>query len=368
MWSDILKSLKCSSNPNISIYERVLIMKNIQLFSNLSEWKIFQLAENLKTEIYKDKQILIKNGPPSDKFFIIKSGQVRAFIGEVLIKEFGKNESFGDISSGKRYSKSVTFATNERTECYVLEKEIFDEIIDSSLFKPLEKIFVLKDITITLDNLHFVKELGVGSHGKVYLVHNLKNLYAVKTAEIKSTTNHKLLRYYINEKNIMSAIDHPFIVKLVNTFKTKQHLFFLMEYIDGITVKQYFDGRRRDQLRDLNETQFFGAILFSIVGYLQRMRVIHRDFKPSNCIIDQNGYLKLIDFGVAKDLTGKDYTSTILGTAHYMPPEMLLGQPYSFASDYWSAGILLFEWFYGYYPFGHTSIDVFEVYDEITEK
>ena len=91
--------------------------------------------------------------------------------------------------------------------------------------------------------------------------------------------------------------------------------------------------------------------MFSVLNYLQNKRIIHRDLKPDNIIINTNGYLKVIDFGVAKNLEKKDYTNTIIGTSFYMSPEVILGKPYNFNADYWSLGIILYEIYYGKLPF-----------------
>jgi cGMP-dependent protein kinase len=83
-------------------------------------------------------------------------------------------------------------------------------------------------------------------------------------------------------------------------------------------------------------------------------------------MIDSNGYLKMIDFGTAKVLT--DYTSTVIGTPHYIPPEILQGKGYSLSCDFWSVGVCIYEIFYGAYPFGNYVTEVIEIYKEILNK
>jgi serine/threonine protein kinase len=83
-------------------------------------------------------------------------------------------------------------------------------------------------------------------------------------------------------------------------------------------------------------------------------------------MINTNGYIKVIDFGIAKYLM-KDYTNTIIGTPHYMSPEVILGKPYSFSVDYWSTGIVLYEIFYGRVPFGYDINDIKDIYKDIIE-
>ena len=103
-----------------------------------------------------------------------------------------------------------------------------------------------------------------------------------------------------------------------------------------------------------------------MLDYLQKKYIAHRDIKPSNIMIDTNGYLKMIDFGTAKILT--DYTSTIIGTPHYIAPEILQGRGYSLSCDFWSVGICVYEIFYGKYPFGNYANEVIEIYKEILKN
>jgi cGMP-dependent protein kinase len=103
-----------------------------------------------------------------------------------------------------------------------------------------------------------------------------------------------------------------------------------------------------------------------MLDYLQKKYIAHRDIKPSNIMIDTNGYLKMIDFGTAKIL--KDYTSTIIGTPHYIAPEILQGKGYSLSCDFWSLGICMFEIFYGIYPFGNNANEVIDIYKDVLKK
>lgn len=368
-WIDILKRTKSFNNKNFSMYTIISLFRNHVLFSRLDELKLFQLAENFKFTKYKTGEKILKNGPSSDKFYIIVSGKVGMEINNVEVKWLSDGHSFGDIiSKPTSFSQKATYFAKTNVECFYLEVECYKEIFNVEKFE-ISPTLNLKDETLSLDKLYYVKDLGQGSFGKVYLVHDSKDFYAMKTAEIqKLKENKESAHIFLNEKTIMYSINYPFIVKLINTYKTKDFIFFLMEFVNGVTLRYYLNLKTKNDFRNIDEFTFFGAILGTILNYLQKNRIIHRDLKPDNLMIDQDGYLKAIDFGVAKDLAGKDSTHTVVGTIHYMAPEVISGKNYSFGVDFWSVGIILFEVFYGKQPFGFGNKDPQSVYLEILGK
>ena len=369
-WKIIINTLQISFGENkekINFYNMMKILRTCKLFENLNEWKIFQLADSVKLKTFHDNKKIIKNGPKSDKLYIIKEGKVKSIMGD-FVQDLKKGDWFGDITSNEELiapNKIQVFIPNGKSECYYIEKEIYDQIIHYKDKTLIDKAFeVIKGInsSFNLDDLFFVRELD---NSKVCLVHDKKNIYAAKTIIIKNARQQKLLKYYIEEKNILLSLNHPFISKLINTFKTNYHLYFILEFINGLTISSYCRLRPKDDIRNINEMVFIASCLFSIVNYLESMRVIHRDIKPTNCIIEKDGYIKLIDFGIAKDMTGKDYTNTIIGTNHYISPEVIDGKGYSFETDYWSIGVLLYKFFFGYLPFGKGSNEQMKIYEEI---
>lgn len=139
-----------------------------------------------------------------------------------------------------------------------------------------------------------------------------------------------------------------------------------MEHVNGLVLSKYIENRAENKIRNKYETQFYIASLFVIITYLNNKKIAHRDIKPDNIMLNERGYMKMIDFGTA--IVVKDFTTTITGTPHYIAPEVLLGKGYSFSADYWSIGITAFEIFFNYYPFGNKATDPLEVYKEIVKK
>ena len=372
LWENLLPKLSSLKFPElkITIYDLIDILKQDSLFYFLPIFKIFQLANTMKIKYYQPGEIIIKDGPISDYYYYIHEGKIEIYIEKNNIKKLTKNQFFGDIISQKgSYSRKANFIALTKVICLIIEKENYEKILEEDeLFQHLKKMLVLKDLTISLDSLFFVRDVGFGSYGKVYLVCDDKKYYAMKVAEKKFLKENKsITKFFINEKIITSSLNFPFIVHLINTYKTKEYLFFLMEFVDGISLRNKIE-MKNNELNNIEEIQFYGAILFSVLNYLQKKRILHRDFKPDNIMIDTNGYLKVIDFGVAYKLENKDYTNTIIGTCHYMSPEVIEGKNYSFNCDYWSIGIILYEIFYGKLPFGFNVNDRNKIYKEILEN
>ena len=217
----------------------------------------------------------------------------------------------------------------------------------------------LQDNTVELKDLLFKMPLGTGNYGNVSLVRNKKNKfpYAIKAISRNQINAEQLHLNLELERSILLKIDHPFIVKLVKSLKDKNNVYFLMEYIKG---KELFDVIRDIGLLNKPQTQFYGASLMLAVDYLHERKFIFRDIKPENVMVIQNGYLKLIDFGTAKEIS--DRTNTIIGTPHYMAPEVILGEGYSFQVDIWSIAICMYEFVCGGVPFGENAEEPMDVY------
>ena len=367
-WSEIIKSSENDKNNNIDLCETVQKLKRVQIFSSLTETQFLELSKLVSKETYKEAEIISYEGKIADKFYIIKNGKVKLYQKKKYIRELEQGGCFGEIIGITGEIKLFTVIAMKYTECYVITKEDF-MVLDQGLIAQIKSLSYLNDVNVSLSDLFFVKVLGNGRFGKVFLVHNTHHFYAVKFAKIKNICiNKNLMQYYYNEKTIMFQIDHPFILKLVKTLKNGEYLFFLLEYIDGVTLKTYIDKRKKRNTKNPFEAAFYGGILLIVINYLHNKKILHRDIKPDNCMIDKTGYLKVIDFGVAKELKDKDTTSTLCGTPHYLAPEVITGKGYSFNADYWSLGVTMFEIFYGYLPFGQSAKDVVTVYYEVLNK
>ena len=225
--------------------------------------------------------------------------------------------------------------------------------------------FFLEDFSIELKDLDNIKELGRGNYGFVNLVRSKKNkhLYAIKALNLMQIKKENLQQSVELEKNVLLKVDHPFIMKMVKYLKNDTHIFFIMEYIRG---KELWDVMRDIGLCDKSQTQFYGASMLISIDYLHKHHYIYRDLKPENIMINEKGYIKIIDFGTVKEI--KDRTTTTVGTPQYMAPEMVSGTGYAFQVDMWAIAICMYELFCGKVPFGEDSEDPMEIYRAVSKE
>lgn len=368
-WDPILEKLGLNMHNNMmKITNRVSNLKKIFIFKSLSESKLKTIAEMMTKKKFENGQTIIQEGTLGDEFYLISKGRVKITKNGSLLRELEEGNCFGEIAviTGDIRSASV-IAISKKVICYQLTKDELFSILDNDKIRDyLIRKSSLQDTSIKLNELFFMKFLGKGKFGSVNLVHNKKNLYAIKAVSRKAALKQRILcKYFSTERKIMLQLDHPFIIKMVKSLKNSQYCFFLLEFVNGKNLDDYINEERNYRNRHF-ETKFYVASMLLMIEYLHKKSIAHRDIKPSNLMIDHNGYLKLIDFGTSKIIS--DFTHTIIGTPHYMPPEVLAGKGYSLSCDFWSIGICMYELFYESLPFGAEAKDILDVYKEILHQ
>ena len=360
------KELQNIYNHKLSIY------RSFTFLNLLEEEELFSLISSITQNSYKKNDILINEEHKCENFYLIISGEVKhKFYNEETVIRFSDGECFGEIflldGDGEFLKDSFVVVTSEKLSTLEISKEIFFELLQKPKINDYIKVkMCLEDKSIVLTDLYYITNLGKGKFGNVYLVHNGVFIYAIKVVcrtFIKNIS--KAWKYLQNENNILRLLNFQFIIKLVKTFKTKEFVFFLMEYSTGSQLDSVLDILVNRTT--INIVKFYGGILFLILDYLSKQKIIHRDIKPSNIMVDSNGYIKLVDFGAAKRILN-GYAKTMIGTPFYMAPEIVAGKNYSFPSDYYSVGICLYYMYYRKYPFGMGINDVYLIYQEILKK
>jgi serine/threonine protein kinase len=201
---------------------------------------------------------------------------------------------------------------------------------------------------MALDQFERLVIVGTGTFGRVYLVRHrpTNKYYAMKTLKKTEVVRLKQVEHINSEKQILSSIKHPFIVNLYRSFQDEKYLFMIMEYVIG---GELFSHLRRAGRFNNEVTRFYAAEIVLALEYLHSLNIVYRDLKPENLLIDQQGHIKITDFGFSKRV--EDRTWTLCGTPEYLAPEIIQSKGHGKAVDWWALGILIFEMLAGYPPF-----------------
>ncbi|GKV04317.1 hypothetical protein SLEP1_g16486 [Rubroshorea leprosula] len=204
--------------------------------------------------------------------------------------------------------------------------------------------------SICIEDFEVLKVVGQGAFGKVYQVRKkgTSEIYAMKVMRKDKIVEKNHAEYMKAERDILTKIDHPFIVQLKYSFQTKYRLYLVLDFINGghLFFQLYHHGLFREDL-----ARIYAAEIVSAVSHLHANGIMHRDLKPENILLDADGHVMLTDFGLAKEFDENTRSNSMCGTVEYMAPEIILGKGHDKAADWWSVGILSYEMLTGKPPF-----------------
>eukprot|EP01054_Gregarina_sp_Poly1_P004206 Gregarina_sp_Poly_1__4205@NODE_229_length_11141_cov_173_244537_g203_i0_p5_GENE_NODE_229_length_11141_cov_173_244537_g203_i0NODE_229_length_11141_cov_173_244537_g203_i0_p5_ORF_typecomplete_len495_score56_19Pkinase/PF00069_25/7_1e76Pkinase_Tyr/PF07714_17/3_7e45Kinaselike/PF14531_6/9_2e18WaaY/PF06176_11/2_9e07Kdo/PF06293_14/8_8e07Pkinase_fungal/PF17667_1/3_4e06RIO1/PF01163_22/0_00012APH/PF01636_23/0_00023YrbLPhoP_reg/PF10707_9/0_087YukC/PF10140_9/0_068ActFrag_cataly/PF09192_10/0_15_NODE_229_length_ len=205
----------------------------------------------------------------------------------------------------------------------------------------------------SLVDFELKKTVGTGTFGRVRVVRlrqapaHLQSIpMALKILKKSKIIQMKQVEHVKSEKAILEAISHPFIVNLCASFQDEKRLFMLMEYVNG---GELFSHLRREQRLPNEHAKFYAAEIVLAFEYLHDLRIVYRDLKPENLLLDSHGHIKMTDFGFAKVVD--DRTWTLCGTPEYLAPEIIQSKGHGKSVDWWALGILIYEMLVGAPPF-----------------
>jgi len=344
-------------------------LMGVPIFSNshFQPYEMTRLTDQVREVKFPRGTVLAEEGQPAGKnLYIIQTGRVLIAHDNGMINDLGPGDYFGEtaIQEEENTISHQTITVQEDTTCGVLTQSSIELIIGSvkRLGKPLPPVASKLDHTIRLKDLEYQRILGVGTFGKVWLVLNsaTRRTYALKMLNKREIIGHHQVEGVIREKNIMSSIDHPFVVNLIRTFQDERSLFMLIELVQGGELFSVIHTETRDGIEERN-ARFYAACILESLSYLHHRHICYRDLKPENILIDSRGYGVLVDLGFAKIVMDKTYT--LCGTPEYLAPEIILSKGHDKGVDYWAFGVLIYEMIVGrspFYAYGSDQVSLFK--------
>ena len=216
---------------------------------------------------------------------------------------------------------------------------------DNILFKEnnIEKI--------DRNSFHIISLIGSGGYSKVWEVKWKKNgkLFAMKEMSKARIIDRKSVNSIIGEREILSQMNHPFIINLHFSFQDSNSLYLIMDLAKGKDLRTIINYSNSNQLNE-EQTKFIAGCVILGLEYMHYNQIVHRDIKPENIIFDENGYAKITDFGLATYLSKLSIKESP-GTFSYMAPEILFHEKTNISLDYYSLGIIVYELMKGIRPY-----------------
>ena len=209
--------------------------------------------------------------------------------------------------------------------------------------KPQQKSSLHKN------NFKFLYVIGKGGFGRVWKIQSKKTgvKYALKEMSKLKIIDKKSEKSINSEREFLSKLNHPFIVNMHYAFQDRDNLYLVMDLLNGGDLRFHISRYRKFSEE---QTRFFIANIIYAIDYIHSNNVIHRDIKPENLVLDEKGYVRITDFGIAKE-NMPDNSSETSGTPGYMAPEVMKGRNHSFPVDFFAVGVIGYEFMLGTRPY-----------------
>lgn len=342
-------------------------LKSVPLLAPLSSYERDRIAEALNVKEIKAGEEIIKQGAAGLSMYIVRKGEVIVYKDDEEVNRSGVGDYFGELALLRADPRAASVKAGVDTTLLEIDKSTFD-----SLLGPLENILTSKvqsydtgsrgsttstqkedgkeeDTDIPFDELEVIGTLGKGSFGHVQLVQRKKTneTYALKAVSKQMIVETGQQGHIMSEKNVMVRLRHPFLIRLYKTYNDPDRLYFLLEPVLG---GELFSILRAQTLFDESTSRFYAACVLMAFEYMHSFDIVYRDLKPENLLIDEKGFIKITDFGFAKEISS-GRTWTLCGTPDYLAPEIVAGKGHGKGVDWWTLGILIYEMLASYPPF-----------------
>ncbi len=330
-------------------------------FNTLPAELVDRLEAQMFERSYSATEFLTRQGDPGDCLFLIREGTV----GIVVNDENGATHEIDRSVSGDVLGEMALLTEEPRSASLIAHDDVTAMLLPSDKFhaaalknpeigEVLTKLLALRlggqrrDVLVgkTLNKYRIVRRLGRGGMAIVYAgAHQDETrLVALKMLSHRLVYDKASLVWFHREADIVESFEHPNIVRMFGRFKAFKSYFIVMEFCDGITLERLV--RLNGRLSQDDFRRAFGQIA-SAVLYAHQREVVHRDIKPVNVMLNFDGTVKLMDFGLAKPINElepvTEVDNHIVGTPRYMAPEQLKGREITEVTDYFALGCTAYK-------------------------
>jgi cGMP-dependent protein kinase len=347
--------------------------------------EIHSMALATKIQKFRKGSKIIRQGEKGDAFYMIETGNV-----DIYIAEKG-DKPLHTLTSGTFFGEKALLSSDVRTATCVAASDV-----KCMLLMRADFVLMLGDLRDLLDRTYEDREkqeereammqkelsypqttrfdkndfdirrtLGVGAFGFVKLVQwkhgppgSENTFYALKCVSKEKIIKHKQQEKIKSEENIMKSMVHPFIARCFSVMEDELGKYFLMEALCGGELCEllYHETQFSEKW-----SMFYSASVLTAFGHMHQHKIAYRDLKPENLVLNNAGYVKIVDFGLAKKIN-RGQTFTFCGTPDYLAPEVILNEVYDWAVDYWGLGVLIYEMTAGVAPFyAETPMETYEM-------
>jgi len=387
LWVLERRAFKTVLIKRISGFNLLQILRNVPILKPLNKLQLQKLCSQFTEQVFKDGDLIIRQGEPGDKFYIIKAGKAVASTKKegkkVEIRKMDRLDCFGERALLSNEPRSADITAKGDITVLWLKRDTFNSIIgdlqsllqvqinrqESYLQRQDTDLLALSSEQTLAENLQFQKAQLRLPHGFVgeFLFKPNGHEFSAKVLSKEKSVKLMLNQQVLTEKDILTMLTNctrqpsPFLPALKHSFQSTHCAYIIYKKLVVGDLNQLLSTPMTE-----SQARYFGACILSAVSFVHEEGIIHRRITPDCIYITEQGYPQLSDMSCAKRMDGQ-LAYTLVGDAQYFAPEQIAGQGYDHLVDYWAMGILLYEMLHLSNPFGDENTEEKELYINISQ-
>lgn len=374
------KGLDFHAKAYVSTFSALIIKSTTAHIIHIGDSRIYRYQNNMLEQITHDHRIWISNDKnylsravgidlhldidyktlsvEAGDLFVMTTDGVHDYIKDKDLKRHLQSDNNLDQIAKAITSHALQNNSHDNVSCQIIRVEQLPEQDANEVFNQLLKLPFAPELEagVLIDGYQVIKELSASSTSQLYLVEDPKThkKMVMKTPSINFADDPSYLEQFYIEEWAGKRLNHENLLITYEQLQPRNYLYFLMEYVEGITLAQWIKENPKPEISKV--INIFEQIIKGIRA-IHRMEMLHRDLKPDNIMIGRNGQVKIIDFGSIKiagiqEISSPVERNELMGTRDYTAPEYLLGVAASHKSDLFSLGVISYEMLTGKHPYG----------------